>query len=838
MNILERFSSHLRETLARAIRLATELKNKEVEPLHLLFALSVQKGSLAAELIGRFKITPQTLEQALVNLPGKKTERPALLNAAVTMEVTPLSRSAKTALEKALFVAEEYHHTYVGSEHLLAGLLSIADPGIQQVFKVHQVKSADLQKQLDTILGNASHFPQLKEINELADRLQENLGGEHDHPAMPGGANNRRGNAKEPALDYFATELTAPEMQPDLDPLIGREAEIERVVQIICRRTKNNPVLLGEPGVGKTAIVEGLAKRIVEGNVPDMLLNKKIYALDLAMLIAGTIYRGEFEARLRQVIDEVSADPDVILFIDEVHNIVGAGSNQGTLDAGNILKPALARGQIRCIGATTPAEFKKYIENDAALERRFQPIQVNEPSVESTIAILKGIKKNYEEHHRVSITPEAIELAVRLAERYITNKFFPDKAIDLIDETAAAKRLTLKAPAWQSKISLLKRQLEKTILAKETAAAADDFKAAVKHKTEEDRLEAALTKAEQSTANQTIKMLGAITGRDVIDQLAKITGAAPAEIMLEAKNDLLDLGNRLKKKIIGQNQVIDQVVHGLQQARLGLGSPNRPLASFLFVGESGVGKTELAKAIAGALYPGKNALIKLNMSEYNEAFGVSKLLGSPAGYVGYKEANSFTDQIKTNPHSVVLFDEIDKAHREVARLLLQILENGEINDATGKKISLRQAIIILTTTAASGEAKKGALGFGGAHAKPQEIQSRLMEKLKEQFSPEIINRLDQVALFNPLDKETLAQIATLEISELNDRLKRYHTAIKVNSPTLAWLLKDITPENSGAREVRRLVKAQVERLIAELLLNDTVKNQYHLRVLKNELALR
>lgn len=855
MQLLDRFSTHLKDVLARAIHLATELKNPLVEPIHLLFALLNQKGSVASELLTRHKISAPTLEQALLSLPT--TNDHITVNSGDTAQalLTPLSNASKIILEKAMSLAHEHSHNHIGTEHVLAALIESTNDLIIEVLKVNAVKTAELLKQIHTVLGNAAQFPALDEAAEMAERLEENLGeilppptapGHSHTPSQPakGGAHSPTANAKkqrrknESALDFFAVHLTDPELQKDIDPVIGRASEIERVIQILCRRTKNNPLLLGEPGVGKTAIVEGLAKRILEGDVPEPLLGKKIYGLDMGLLIAGTVYRGEFEGRLRQVVEEVSNDQNIILFIDEVHNIVGAGSNQGTMDAANLLKPALARGEIHCIGATTPAEFKKYIESDAALERRFQTVAVKEPSVADAVAILTGIKKNYENFHRVHIEQAAVEAAARLSDRYITGKHLPDKAIDLLDETAAAKRLATKPSPAATKLAWLNQKLEQTTAAKEAAAHNDNFSEAVALKKREEQLRDDIKKLTTTHSKKRERFVGTVTAGDVTAQVAKIIGTKPSELIIEDGTDLTALETELKRNVIGQDEAIHEVAALVGQAQLGLSRPERPLASFLFVGESGVGKTELAKTLATALYHDPAALIKLDMSEFNESFSVSKLLGSPAGYVGYKESNQFTDKLKVHPYAVVLFDEIDKAHKDVVRLLLQILENGEITDATGKAVSLRHAIIILTTSLGAEEAKRARFGFSDDSAALHDTKLRLTEKLKEHFSPEIINRLDQVCVFNPLSPETLHKIAELEIASLNERLVQYHTSLSANERALAWIISQLPPKHSGARDVRRTVRKEIERLMAALVLKKALKPTYRLHISGQALVVR
>lgn len=836
MSILDRFSTHLKDVLSKSIQLATKLKNDEVKPIHIFFILQNQKGSVAAEILNRLKIDLKSVEDIIMGLPMDPEKT---LGSTAAAEMVHLAPECKIATEKAMIVAQEHLHNYIGTEHLLKGIIDLRDPLIEQSLKRNKISTEDINKQLDTVLNNASQFPQITEVMDAVDKLQDSLLGNESEPMpLPLPKITKRTNKKENALDFFAVNLTNTELQKNIDPIVGRENEIERLIQILCRRTKNNPVLLGDPGVGKTAIVEGLAKRILHNKVPDILLNKKIYALDMGLLIAGTMYRGEFEGRLRQVIDDVSQNPEIILFIDELHNIVGAGSNQGTMDAANILKPALARGQIRCIGSTTLNEFKKHIENDAALERRFQPIYVKEPSLDDAVLILEGIKINYEVFHNVKINKSAVEAAVRLSDRYISNKFLPDKAIDILDETAAALRINSKNSSWIGKIERLKQKLEKTTLAKEAAALSDKFNEAVKLKAEEEKLKKEIEVVTKAAKAKKIKFLGEITDRDVLNQIAKIIGVQPSELMIEEKNDLLALEGKLKQFVVGQNEVIDEVAEIINRARLGLNHPDRPLATFMFVGESGAGKTELAKTIANVLYPGKDSLIKLDMSEFNESFGVSKLLGSPAGYIGYKENNNFTDKIKINPHCVVLFDEIDKAHKDVTKLLLQILENGEITDSTGKKISLKHAIIILTTSFGAQDAKRANLGFGSASGKGEEQDKRMAEKLKEFFSPEVINRLDKICVFNALTKIDLAKIAVLEVTKFNDRLAQYKIQLDTNEKVLESYISELPSTSVNARTIRRELRTKLEKIMAEIILKKKTKKQFTLAIENKKLTVK
>ncbi len=817
----------------KSIEIATNLESLSVEPTHLLLALSLQKGSMANEILGRYNLDAKKIEDVLIKFKPASVQKPYA-------QLSPFSTNAKSALEKAIIVAQQNKHNYLGTEHLLAALIAVTDERLEQLFKQNKIQKSELEEQVDVVLTNASQFPQINKIPEVIDRIQESLSDDAFLASQQNSAmtSHKKHYKKESALDFFGVELTSPEIEPGIDPVIGRTNEIERMMQILCRRTKNNPILLGDPGVGKTAIVEGLAKKIAAGDVPDILLGKKIYALDMGMMIAGTAYRGEFEGRLRQVIEEASENEDVILFIDELHNIIGAGSNQGNMDAANLLKPALARGQIRCIGATTPAEFKKHIESDAALERRFQPVHVKESSVADTIKIMIGIKKNYEAYHNLLITDAAITKAAILADRYITNKLLPDKAIDLLDETAAAKRLSLKPSALKSKLQQLKQELAKVVTTKEDAASGEQFDEAVKLKEKEQQLLKDIKNLEDkiSTPKNKKVRLETITDKDVMEQLAKTINAPIKNISFDGKTRTSGLETELRKHIIGQDEVLREVSQIILQTQLELSSPNRPLASFLFVGESGVGKTELAKMLAKTLYPHQNSLIHLNMSEFNEGFGVSKLLGSPAGYVGYKEANQFTDRIKMNPYCVILFDEIDKAHKDVSKLLLQILENGTVTDSIGKTISLKHAIIILTTSLGANDIKKSQIGFN-KNQSHTDNKKLVTEKLKDFFSPELIHRLDQISLFKTLDKSDLAKIAALEINDLNKQLENYHTTLRTKDGVFTWFVEH-QPDNNSAREIRRTIRRDIEKLMADIILKEKIKPTHRLVLQNNTLAIQ
>ncbi|MDZ4229934.1 MAG: ATP-dependent Clp protease ATP-binding subunit, partial [Candidatus Veblenbacteria bacterium] len=585
-----------------------------------------------------------------------------------------LSLAVKKLVERSVLTAWRLQHHYIGTEHLLYALVTSEEAEVKALWLKLGVNLRGLKQSVNSLLKSTSKFPDITEAFAPGDVRSEP---EHD------GAT--------PALDFFCTDLTSQDVQTKVDPVIGREKEIQRLINILGRRTKNNPLLLGDPGVGKTAIVEGLAKRIMENKVPEFLQDKKIMALDLGLVVAGTMYRGEFEGRLKQILDELRAHPEIILFIDEVHTIVGTGAAPGSLDLANIIKPALAKGLVRCIGATTQEEYKKSIESDAALERRFQVVQVVEPTPEETAAVLKGIRSNYEKFHRVEITDEAIEAAISLSERYLPEKFLPDKAIDLIDEAASHVR-TSQAPQGKAKPSReLEAKLKQLHEAKELAVTQENFPLANAYKEEEEkvRLELERLRQHETPAPATV---GTITRADIAQVVAQMTGVALTELLAEERTKLVALEEKLSARVVGQEEAVAAVARAIRRGRLGLGNPQRPLGSFLFLGPSGVGKTELAKMVAQVVFEDPNALIRLDMSEFSEGFNISKLIGAPAGYVGYKDSNKLTDLVKRKPASVVLFDEVEKAHPDIFNLLLQVLDEGHLADAAGKQVNFKNTL--------------------------------------------------------------------------------------------------------------------------------------------------
>jgi ATP-dependent Clp protease ATP-binding subunit ClpC len=644
---------------------------------------------------------------------------------------------------------------------------------------------------------------------------------------------------KTPALDFFAVNLTDEIIQKKIDPVIGREEEIARLIQILSRRTKNNPILLGEPGVGKTAIVEGLAKKILQGQVPDILINKKIFSLDLSLLIAGTIFRGDFENRMRQVIEEIKSNSQAILFIDEIHNIIGAGSTPGSLDAANILKPALSRGEIRCIGTTTPAEYKKYIEPDPALERRFQPIYVNEPTPEETIELLSDLANIYQRYHGVIITPQAIQAAVELSERYIQDKFLPDKAIDLIDEAASKIKVKRRRSKIYFQIKAKEKELEKIKKIKLETVEKEDYQEALDYKEREMDILEELAVLEERQIQEEKVVLGEIGRAEIAEVLSEMTKIPLKDLVQEEKERLLNLEKILEKRIIGQDEAIKEVARCIRRAQVGLNNPFRPKGSFIFLGPSGVGKTELAKVMAEEIFGQREALIRIDMSEFSEPINISKLIGSPPGYVGYRESGKLTDPVKNHPYSLVLFDEIEKAHSEVLNLLLQILEDGSLTDATGRKIDFKNTIIVMTSNIGTSILNKQAsIGFETRRLKEdleaqyKETKEKVLRDLKNRFRLEFLNRVDKIIVFKPLNLKTLEKIVDLQMKDLEDRCREKGIKLKLLPGARKFIAKASFAPEVGARAIRQTIQDLVETPLAEALLKhqfnsgDCVKVDY------------
>ena len=839
--LLDRLSSHLKNAVARAISLAATLGHGHVAPIHLLVAISEEKGSMGEGLLRSDQIDPAYIETYLSALKDMRVDEEIPSD---TVTLPSLDTQARRALEKAMLMAYEFNAQYVGTEHLLFAIIDLDDEHVLRILEVWKMDPDDLQDHVQHVIENTSQFPMVEDMTEVMDHLSEHM---EDIPPMTppkqGLPKKTRHNMpeKNSPLDLFTTDLTSKESQERIDPVIGREEEIERVIHILLRRTKNNPVLIGEPGVGKTAIVEGLAKRIVEGDVPDVLKKKRILSLDMSLLVAGTIYRGEFEGRLKSLIDEVQADSRIILFIDELHNIIGAGSNQGTMDAANILKPALARGQLRCIGATTLDEYKKYISTDPALERRFQSITVEEPSVEDTLHILEGIKKYYERYHRVTLPQKTLQAAVTLSSRYIHDNFLPDKAIDLIDEAAASVHAKEPSHPLEQKRDKLEITLIECRKTKEQAILQEKFDTAMDIKKEEEKLQKKLEALDKELAQKDDRPKKRVTEAHIAHVVARKLHTKPEMLLTDSHIRLDAIQKDLKTSVFGQDESIDTVMDTLRRAELGIKRIGRPHASFLFAGPSGVGKTKLAKELAQKLYLTDKALIRLDMGEFAEQHGISKLLGSPAGYVGHNERNRFLDDIRRRPYAVILFDEIDKAHPDVIRLLLQILDEGSLTDSSGKKISFEHSTIILTSNLGASMFHKGSFGFetkSETKTLTTETKKSIVSHIKQELGAELVGRLDAVCLFSPLTTKTLADIISSHAERMMAQLAKKHAlTITLGKESVEALIKEAYTADTGVRMVEYTVERVLGSLIADVLKKKKRKKTYIVSIKKGTYVL-
>ena len=834
MDIIDKFSNHLKNVLLSAFSLAEKRQDDFIDPEHILYCLSKENGCLGKEILSNFSIKPSDFKEYL-SLPKEISEN--------KKQSPKISEETKILIEKMLVTARIFEHKFVGTEHLIAAFMQMDKSVLINLLLRKNIPVKDLNTQIKNILKSSSKFSDIVSAysnyslnREKNDNFGPQMGMAEESmpfpPAFP------QGSPKD-FIKQFTVDLTAKAVSEKIDPVIGRENEIERLTQILSRKTKNNPILLGDAGVGKTAIVEGLAKRIYLKKTPDILLKKKILSLDLGSLIAGTIYRGEFEARLKQIIDAIKNDDNIILFIDEIHNIMGAGSSSGTLDAANILKPALARGEIRCIGATTLDEFKQHIEKDPALERRFQPIIVYEPSLENTKKILLGIKENYEKFHSVTITEEAINAAVLLSEKYISDKFQPDKSIDLIDEAAAKTKIKNNSKKQNHILFEIENRIKKAISLKEKAVIDENFELALKLKQQETELVSMYEKEKQVLDSQKEKDFPKLLKEDIYEIISRITNIPFEKLSLNEKQKILNLENNLNKKIIGQKHITSEVANQLTRAFANINNPNQPLASFLFLGPSGSGKTELAKTLAYELFENKDSLIRIDMSEFSESFNISKLIGSPAGYVGYRESNKFTDLVKKRPHSLILLDEIEKAHPKVISLLLQILDEGFITDAIGRKINFKNTVIVMTSNIGIKDFNHAAqIGFNtsaNSNNDFRELKNKALEDLKKHFSLEFINRINKILVFNYLTQNDLKQILKLNIKNLNTRLLEKEIILNLNNQALEHLAKLSKEQNQGGRAIKNIIEQQIESPLAIEILKNNITSKSKLELyLKNE----
>lgn len=819
LDILNKCTTHVRNTLSRSIDIAWELNEESIPPIFILAALAEQTESVGGQLLQQNNLTVQQL------LPYVETHN-ATAQPSTSGILTPeFSTHTKKILERATALATDSAHLYIGTEHLLLAITQLPDESIQHLIQEYGVTIEDLQQQVtDSIESNA-------ELNDMHALLANTGGNGTKDPKQQKASAQQQQNehSATPALDYFGTDLTSQEHLVHLDPVIGRAEEIERIIHILARRNKNNPVLIGDPGVGKTAIVEGLAKRIAEGAVPDILANKQIIALDLALVLAGSMYRGEFESRFKQIIDEVKANPDIIVFIDEIHTLVGAGGVQGgTMDAANILKPALAKGDIRCIGATTLTEYRKYIESDSALERRFQKINVPEPTEEDAITIVKGIRERYELHHHVQLSDDVISAAVRWSVRFLPERRLPDKAIDLIDEASAKKLTQRKMPKVLKDLQRQIRLLNKLRLQKEHAVRGEQFNLAVNLKNKEQSLIEKIERLETQANALNIKRVPVST--DDIAHVVSVGTGIPVEHITAADRKRFEhIADTLQQTVVGQTDAITQIASVMKRSIAGLSRTEKPLGTFLFLGPSGVGKTLLAKTLAAEVFGSARSLIRVDMSEFSEGYTVSKLIGAPAGYVGYNDDSKLADKIRQRPYSVVLFDEIEKAHPDIFNLLLQVLDDGILTDATGRELNFRHSIIIMTSNIGIDLLnKQAALGFESTKKQNElsfeEISHTIMEELNEAFPQEFLNRIDHPIIFKPLAHTEVEKIVQQEFTAIQKRAAEQGITLRLLASARKYIAEKSFQPQEGARRVVRVLTEHVENPLADMIVKQHIRS--------------
>jgi ATP-dependent Clp protease ATP-binding subunit ClpC len=794
------------QALALSKRVAVELESSYVGTEHLLVGIITLGQGVAVNALLRMGVDFTTI-RAEVEKEAKKNKKEN--NKKKEKEITHTPR-LKKVIALAGKEAKELSHSYVGTEHLLLGLLR-DNEGI--AFRILNSLDIDIETCRKEILMEI-------DPNFESDNLEEAMAG-------GSGTESRNGSHKTPALKSFGRELTKLANEGKLDPVVGRKKEIARIVQILCRRTKNNPILIGEAGVGKTAIVEGLAQEIANGTVPEMILDKKVYMLDLALMVAGTKYRGQFEERIKSVMKEVQEAKNIILFIDEIHTIVGAGAAEGSMDASNIIKPSLSRGELQCVGATTMEEYRKYIEKDNALERRFQQVQVDPPSVDDAITIIRGIKHKYEEHHNIDYTDEAVVSTVKFSDRYITGRFLPDKAIDILDETGSRVRIeSLKKPV---ELDSLENKITEAVNNKDESVTKQDFEKAANWRDVERKLKERQEKVLDRWKNNRNTNRIKVSEDDVLKVISDWTGVPLSRMEKTEAQRLLGLEKRLSAKVIGQNYAGKVISKALRRSRVDLKDPKRPIGSFMFLGPTGVGKTYLAKSLAEDIFGNEDNILQIDMSEYMEKHSVSRLIGSPPGYVGYEDAGQLTESVRRNPYSVVLFDEIEKAHPDICQLLLQILEDGHLTDNVGRRIDFRNTIIIMTSNVGAEILQRNtSLGFASATGDGEHdyeaTKAKIIEESKKMFKPEFLNRLDDMVIFRKLTKEHIAEIVELEIEKLRERVKAKGYKIRISKQVKEFLLEEGYDDKMGARPLRRAVEKHLEDTLAEAILNEEIQN--------------
>ena len=793
-----KFTNRAQKAIEYANKIAIELGHRYIGTEHLLYGLAKEGSGVAAKVLENQEVTDTAILEKIEELVGRETKGKD------TLGFTPRT---KRVIEISFIEARKLGYDYIGTEHLLIGVLREGDSVAARILLDLNVNIPKLYNEMIQILNEEEDY-----IENKSEKTK-----------------NKRGSYNStPTLNQFGEDLSLRAQEGKLDPIVGRKNEIERLIQILSRRTKNNPCLVGEPGVGKTAVVEGLAQKIVSEDVPETLKNKRVVTLDISGMVAGAKYRGDFEDRIKKALAEVKKAGDVILFIDEIHTIVGAGSAEGSLDAANILKPLLARGEIQLIGATTLKEYKKYIEKDSALERRFSPVTVPEPSEKDTIKILKGIRDKYEAHHNVKITDEAIEAAVNMSTRYISDRFLPDKAIDLIDEAASRERLkTYTEPESIRKIQAEVEDLKKD---KEEAVRNQEFEKAADLRDKEQKALNKLLKEQNKWRNKNTKEVVNITQENIAEVISNWTGV-PAKKITEDENERLrNLENNLHERVIGQNEAVEAVAKAIRRGRVGLKDPKRPIGSFLFLGPTGVGKTELSKALAQSLFGDENSMIRIDMSEYMEPHSVSKLIGSPPGYVGFQDGGQLTEKIRRKPYSVVLFDEIEKAHPDVMNILLQVLEDGRLTDSQGRTVNFKNTVIIMTSNlGARLITDRKSLGFTSQNSvdnkerEYEDIKKEVMGEIKKELRPEFINRIDEIIVFHPLNEEEISQIIDLMLQEVKNRLKEQKIDIVLEPEVKEMIAKKGIDKSFGARPLRRTIQSVLEDRLAEEILEGNLQ---------------
>ena len=794
--MFERFTEKAMKVIMLAQEEARRLGHNFVGTEQVLLGLIGESTGVGAKALKTMGVTLKDARAEVEKIIGRGS-------GFVAVEI-PFTPRAKRVLELSWDEARQLGHNYIGTEHLLLGLIREGEGVAVRVLENLGV-----------------------DLNKLRSSIIKMLGETRTQQTATAGAGASGGKTKTPSLDEFGTDLTLAAQEQRLDPVVGRDKEIERVVQILARRTKNNPVLIGEPGVGKTAVAQGLAIRIANGEVPDILENKKIIQLDMGLLIAGTKYRGEFEERLKKIMDEIRQAGNIILVIDEMHTLIGAGAAEGAIDAANILKPALSRGEIQVIGATTLDEYRKYVEKDSALERRFQPVTIDEPSVEDTIQIIRGLKSKYEEHHKLIISDEAIVQAAQLANKYITDRFLPDKAIDIIDEASSKVRLNMSSLPPEGKE--LEKQLKDIVKSKEEAIRKQEFELASQLREDEADLKEKIREVSQKWRDENDANKPTVTPEQVAEVVSTMTGIPTTKITEGESQRLLKLESTLHDRVIGQDQAVVALSKAIRRARVGLKSPNRPIGSFIFSGPTGVGKTELAKALAEAIFGSEDNMIRVDMSEFMEKHSTSKLIGSPPGYVGYDDGGNLTETIRKKPYSVVLFDEIEKAHPDVFNIMLQILDDGRLTDSKGRYINFKNTIIIMTSNVGASMITTGSkLGFsvGGDEAKKdkyEHLKETVMEEMKKSFRPEFLNRIDDIIVFAHLNKEEIREIVDLMLKDLFKRLEDKEFSIEVTDEVKDYLANEGYSEAYGARPLRRLIQKKIEDGLAEEILMGAYK---------------